>query len=57
MKRITLYIAEPQYEAFQALAATRQQPYSELVREALNRYLADEGEKTARKRVRPRKRA
>ncbi len=37
--RFTLYIAEPQYEHFQELAAERGQPYSELIRQALNQYL------------------
>ena len=39
MKRISVFIAERQYERFQELSRTYGQPYAELIREALNDYL------------------
>lgn len=60
MKRISVFVAEPQYRAFQELATERGVPYSELIREALSRYLRDHGkpaEKADRKRVGARKRS
>ena len=56
MRRVTLYISEPQYQQFQELAATRGQAYSELIREALNRYLRAQA-RTDRKRASTRKRS
>jgi predicted DNA-binding protein len=58
MKRISVYISEQQYERFQALAESYGQPYAELIREALNRYLRQElgsvteEQKAGRRRVR-----
>ncbi len=39
MRRINIYIADPQYAEFQRLARERGRPYSELIREALDHYL------------------
>ena len=55
------HIAEPQYQGFQKLAAERGQPYSELIREALNQYLRRQEtlsrpKKADRKRASTRKR-
>jgi predicted DNA binding CopG/RHH family protein len=60
MKRISVFIAEPQYRAFQELASEQGRPYSELIREALSRYLRDHGkpaEKAERKRGATRRRS
>ena len=62
MKRINIYIAEPQYEQFHALAESQGRPYSELIREALDQYLRRQGaprqpsKRADRKRVATRKR-
>ena len=62
MKRINIYIAEPQYEQLNALAERQGRPYSELIREALDQYLRRQGaprqpsKRTDRKRVATRKR-
>ena len=61
MRRVNLYIAEPQYQGFQKLAAQRGQSYSELIREALNQYLRKQEtlsrpKKAGRKRAAARKR-
>jgi hypothetical protein len=52
LKRISLFIAEPQYEAFQALAASQGRPYAELVRDALDQYLRERGTPPAAAKVR-----
>lgn len=39
MRRINIYIAEPQHQRLQQLAAERGLAYSELIREALTQYL------------------
>jgi hypothetical protein len=39
VKRISLFLAEPQFAAFQQLARESGRPYSELIREALDGYL------------------
>ena len=44
MKRINIYIADPQYEQLQALGERRGRPYSELIRAALDQYLRQQGE-------------
>ncbi len=51
MKRVTLYIAEPQYKQFQALAERQGRPYSELIRQALDQYLRQEGVQRQPKRA------
>jgi len=55
MRRISLYISEPQYDQFQALAASTGRPYSELIREALGQYLKLQDVPTSpgRQRARP----
>ena len=57
MRRVTLYISEPHYQRFLELAAERGQAYSELIRDAMNRYLRTQGKKTERKRATTRKRS
>ncbi len=61
MRRVNLYISEPQYQGFQKLATERDQSYSELIREALNQYLRKQEtlsrpKKAGRKRAGARKR-
>lgn len=60
MKRISIFIAEPQYRGLQDLAAERGRPYSELIRDALATYLRDRGapaKKADRQRGRTRQRS
>jgi len=52
MRRISVYISEPQYGDFQALAANQGRPYSELIREALSQYLRRQHGGPARRRPR-----
>jgi len=39
MKRVTLYLSDPQYRRLQDIAARTDRPYSELVRKAIDAYL------------------
>jgi hypothetical protein len=39
MRRISLFITDPQYKHFQDLGRERDRPVAELVRDALDRYL------------------
>lgn len=60
MKRISIFLGEPQVAAFQALANERGRPYAELIREALDVFLRQRGRtvkpKADRKRAQTRKR-
>ena len=59
MKRVSLYLSEPQIEAFQSLAQQRDRPVAELIREALDEFLRNRGGHTAkpgRKRAATRRR-
>ena len=42
MKRISLFITDPQYRHFQELGTLRDRPAAELIREALDRYLLEQ---------------
>lgn len=57
MKRVTLYISDPQYSGVQELAEQRGRPYSELIREALEQYLRREAQKPAPRRAQTRRKA
>ncbi len=43
VRRISLFLSEPQIAAFQALSRQAGRPYAELVREALDEYLRRKG--------------
>jgi len=63
VKRISIFLSEPQVDAFQKLSAESGRPYAELIREALDAYLRDKGRthpaksKTERPRAVTRKRS
>ena len=48
MKRISLFVSEPQYQRFRQLARVAGRPYAELVREALDSYLRANVRRTLR---------
>lgn len=52
MRRISLFLSEPQVEGFKALAQELDRPYSELIRDALDQYLRER--RTTKKAERPR---
>jgi predicted DNA-binding protein len=62
MKRISIFISERQYDRFQEFAQSFGQPAAELMRQALNEFIAkmdadtSSGVKADRKRVTARKR-
>ena len=45
MKPISLHVSEQDYEQFKSLAARAGRPVSELIREAMARYLAESAER------------
>jgi metal-responsive CopG/Arc/MetJ family transcriptional regulator len=53
VKRISIFLSDPQVEGFKALARERDRPYSELIRDALDEYLRQRGS-TTKKTERPR---
>jgi metal-responsive CopG/Arc/MetJ family transcriptional regulator len=55
MQRVTLYISKPQYDQFQQLAEAAGRSYSELIRDALDQYLAEKTEQKAVKKRAARK--
>ncbi len=62
MKRISVFIGEPQYQQFLELANVKGRPYAELIREALDDYLRTQTRerrigKTERGRARTRRRS
>ncbi len=61
MKRVCLFLSEPQIAAFQALAEERDRPSAELIREALDDFLRrrapDSAQTAERKRAATRRRS
>lgn len=60
MKRISIFVSEPQYVAFLKLAENQGRPYAELIREALDLYLRERSSprgKSAPRRAATRRRA
>lgn len=54
MRRISLFLSEPQVAKFKALATTLDRPYAELIREALDEYLRQKEQTGELKTERPR---
>ena len=54
MKRISIFVSEPQYKGFLALAEQQDRPYAELIREALDVYLRERSHVTLKKTERKR---
>jgi hypothetical protein len=53
VKRISLFLSDPQVAAFKTLARDLDRPYAELIRDALDQYLRQR-DPTSKKAERPR---
>ena len=54
VKRISLFLSEPQVTSFKALGRSLDRPYAELIREALDEFLRQRGKTVKPKAERPR---